>query len=105
MIPVVLHEARPLNPKPGDAWHVDNLDDWEIEHEVADRHKGKRPLFVKLPNGSEFCVYSPVINAGKPQPGSGWTVTGEAPNITLSPSVNIVGRWHGFIENGMIRTC
>jgi hypothetical protein len=33
-----------------------------------------------------------------------WDVSGEAPNITVSPSINCVelGGWHGFIQNGAI---
>lgn len=29
-----------------------------------------------------------------------WTVTGEAPNITVTPSINVIGIWHGWIRNG-----
>lgn len=36
----------------------------------------------------------------------GWTVTGEPPNITVSPSVNFddegVRHYHGFVQNGVI---
>lgn len=33
-----------------------------------------------------------------------WDVTGEAPNITVSPSINCLerGGWHGHIQNGVI---
>lgn len=31
-----------------------------------------------------------------------WTVTGEWPNITVTPSINSVGRYHGWIQNGVI---
>jgi len=33
-----------------------------------------------------------------------WDVTGEAPDITVSPSINCLepGGWHGFIQNGEI---
>jgi hypothetical protein len=36
--------------------------------------------------------------------GKGWTVTGEAPNLTVSPSINCLepGGWHGHIVNGEI---
>ncbi len=64
---------------------------------------GKRaPLYVKLPDGSEFCVdvrSSPEI--GKPS-GSGWKVTGNPPAITVSPSINIIPRYHGWLQNGVI---
>lgn len=32
--------------------------------------------------------------------GAMWDVTGEPPNITVSPSINVVGDWHGWIRNG-----
>jgi hypothetical protein len=59
------------------------------------------PLFVVLPNGEEFCpdfCYS--HTRGNTQ--AGWTVTGEAPNITVSPSINCIGRFHGWLQNGVI---
>lgn len=64
---------------------------------------GKRaPLYVKLPDGTEFCVDSrDSREIGKPS-GSGWTVTGEPPQITVSPSINILGRYHGYLKNGAI---
>lgn len=33
---------------------------------------------------------------------SGWTVSGEAPNLTVTPSINAAGEYHGFITNGVI---
>lgn len=33
-------------------------------------------------------------------PGARWLVTGEAPNITVTPSIDVVGVWHGWIRNG-----
>lgn len=40
--------------------------------------------------------------------GKGWEVTGDAPAITVSPSIHIrpgrgaPGEWHGFIRNGEV---
>jgi len=64
---------------------------------------GKRsPLMVRLPNGFEFCLDWKASHAGN----SGWVVSGEAPNITTSPSINMFpkdsGGWHGYIRNGAI---
>ena len=44
-----------------------------------------------------FCIDSAVSDETR-----GWTVTGEAPNITVSPSINIVGLWHGFLTSGIL---
>jgi hypothetical protein len=54
------------------------------------------PLFVKLPDGSEFCVDTCAYSEAGYH-GEGWTVTGNAPSITLSPSINVEGRYHGWI--------
>lgn len=32
----------------------------------------------------------------------GWTVSGEIPNITVHPSINIVGSYHGWLQNGVV---
>lgn len=32
----------------------------------------------------------------------GWTVTGEFPNITVTPSINATNVYHGWITNGVI---
>lgn len=32
----------------------------------------------------------------------GWTVTGKPPDITVSPSINYVGSYHGWLQNGVI---
>lgn len=60
----------------------------------------RQPLVVELPSG-HFCIDSSYIKKGVPQD-SGWAVTGDPPNVTLTPSVNIEGSYHGFITNGVI---
>jgi hypothetical protein len=62
-------------------------------------------MIVVLPTGSTFCLQSPTYRDGKPGP-AGWTVAGELPNVTVSPSINygIEGspyHWHGFLKNGV----
>ncbi len=37
-----------------------------------------------------------------PQDGPRWDVTGTPPHITVSPSINVIGVWHGFIRDGVI---
>jgi hypothetical protein len=63
------------------------------------------PLFVFLPGRTLFCVDGACWRAGsdnKIEYYGGWSVTGEAPVITMSPSINIVGSYHGFLQNGVI---
>ncbi len=39
-------------------------------------------------------------------PSPRWTRTGETlETLTLSPSVNVIGGWHGWIRNGEVITC
>ena len=58
------------------------------------------PLVVELPSG-HFCIDSVYTKDGVPRD-RGWTVTGEPPNITLTPSINVKGAYHGWITNGVI---
>lgn len=108
----VLHEQRPENPKPGDMWPDPEM----IEGELAEYyrqnllsekyfrrwHSRRPPLVVRLPNGVEFCVDSRPTKGG-----TGWDVTGEAPSITVSPSINSNGfsrehGYHGWLQNGVL---
>jgi hypothetical protein len=35
--------------------------------------------------------------------GPRWDVKGDPPNITVKPSINVIGIWHGFITDGVAR--
>lgn len=102
--PIKMREKRPENPQVGDMWPAPWLDDqpdkksaW-ISPEFRRDHQGKRPpMVVVLPGYGEWCIDDKMSSTG-----SGWTVTGEPPNVTLSPSVNAVGAYHGWIQNGVI---
>lgn len=64
---------------------------------VRDHMATRRPIIVMMPKTERFspdCCYTGRTN--------GWTVTGDAPSITVSPSVNLVGRYHGWIQGGVI---
>lgn len=81
---------------------------WYLEHPnylsrpYMERWAGKRPpLFVHLPGGVDFCVDSRPTRGGRLDDG-GWEVTGEAPHITVSPSISILGVYHGFIREGVV---
>lgn len=34
--------------------------------------------------------------------GETWTVNGDPPNISVSPSINAVGDYHGWLQNGVL---
>lgn len=76
--PIVLHGEQPPNAQPGDAWPLG--DAWA----------------VKLPGGAEWHTD---YESG---PGLRWDVTGEMPSITVNPSINDDGVWHGWIKDGVI---
>lgn len=107
-------EKKPDEPSEiqiGDMWYANHLiDDLDLlvtyeEQFFSVEYKrdwmGKRPpIFVKLPGGAHF---SPDFRATNPAHGeSGWVVTGNPPNITVSPSINAIGMYHGFLQNGIL---
>lgn len=74
---------------PGDMWpvlnEIDSHTDW----------------YVLLPDGSYHNIHA------KTNDGTGWDVSGEAPNFTVTPSINRHASynhkgWHGYITNGIL---
>jgi len=63
---------------------------------------GRRlPLFVLLPNGEEFSPdFAYAWARGKEQ--QGWTATGTPPLLTVQPSINCIGRYHGWLQGGLL---
>ncbi len=68
------------------------------------------PILVYLPGRSLFCVDGacwrtvpdPNGRGSRVEYYGGWTVTGSAELLTVSPSINCVGIYHGFITDGVI---
>jgi hypothetical protein len=58
-----------------------------------------RGITVKLPGFSGMNGWA-MEQEGSP--GNRWTVTGEIPNVTATPSVNCVGTYHGWVTNGVV---
>jgi hypothetical protein len=101
--PITFHETRPEKPQVGDMWFEPwYLEDGNRDYYLSDRYKrewmGKRPpLIVRLPSGRNFSI------DGKAKSGSdGWIVTGDPPKITVNPSINHVGDYHGWLQNGVL---
>jgi hypothetical protein len=61
----------------------------------------RRPLLVYLPGNLLFCVDCGTVADGVYSK-SGWTVTGVPPHITVYPSINVKGIYHGYLTNGVI---
>jgi hypothetical protein len=53
----------------------------------------RAPICVVCPNGEQWEIDRWSSN------GTGWTVTGDLPNITCAPSI-VVDGYHGFLRNG-----
>ena len=87
--------------KPGAMWFADEgypyFADY-VSEKYTDTWRDKRPpICVRIPSSEVFCVDA------RPSDGApGWDVSGDAPNITVAPSINIIGRYHGWIRNGVI---
>jgi hypothetical protein len=60
----------------------------------------ERGLCVKLPGCTHGNIWA--LKEKPTDGGNGWTWTGEAPNITATPSINFVGIYHGWVQNGMV---
>lgn len=95
--------------EPGDMWVDAKVprergDAYGLSTEYYRDWADKRgPIWVVLPNGDRFCVDSAYSNGPGYNPERhGWTVSGEAPNITVSPSINCIGRNHGWLQNGVL---
>ncbi len=104
---------RSLNQRPGAMWYAP----WYFDPAKDDRSKiindeffsvfyrqeyslRRPPLVVRCPNGGSWIVDQKANN------GDGWRITGDAPNITCTPSINM-GQYadqsrgyHGFLQNG-----
>ncbi|MHB1953562.1 MAG: hypothetical protein ACYCOU_07395 [Sulfobacillus sp.] len=92
----------------GDMFYVDMTQDvwpWAQDILLSDYYRQhnahRKPLMVRLPNRDFFLVDSKCVSQECGWYG-GWTVTGDAPLITVAPSINLVGRYHGWLKNGVL---
>lgn len=76
-------------------FNTSNLSDYYKQN-----NSGRRPLIVVFPGPYMFCIDEMCWRSGERY--GGWTVTGKAPLITVSPSINIGGTYHGFLQNGLL---
>ena len=106
-------DAAKENTEIGDAWYIpevqiktgkDGRRYWyghRLSLDYEQNNRGQRqPIAVVLPSkfgGARFCVDSDSTGGGP-----GWQVSGELPNLTVSPSINLGGIYHGWIQSGVI---
>lgn len=101
-----IKDVKMTSAKFGDMWFAPWLEKFKKSPEYESTHRGKRPpLVVFVPPGVPLCIDNPTSNMG----GHGWKVTGEAPNITVSPSIGIHrsdGKpgwmYHGWLKDGVL---
>jgi hypothetical protein len=74
-------------------------DAYWLKDATPDRYTGPdgKAWCVMLPGGMEWIVYGPASDTGEK-----WDVQGVPPLITVHPSINNVGVFHGHIKNGII---
>lgn len=79
------------------------------EHYWRDNARNRKPLYVALPikwhdgsTGVQLLLVDGQCYDGQRGYYDGWTVTGTPPQISVHPSINMVGHYHGFIQNGVI---
>lgn len=97
-LPVGTMFALPDGAHDGWPWYCakeENLSDYYRQH-----NSGRRPLFVILPGRHLFLIDGKCCSDGKRY--GGWMVSGVAPLITVSPSINIGDSYHGWLQNGVI---
>ena len=72
-----------------------NKSRWYLSsHYWKDWSAKRPPISVLCPSGSEWCIDAVSSN------GTGWTVTGDVPKITATPSIVVPG-YHGFLKDGV----
>lgn len=66
----------------------------------SDDHEKNRPgsdaVWIRLPNHEWFCPDKKYADNQQ------WTLTGDWPNVTVTPSINCIGSYHGWITNGQV---
>lgn len=89
----------------GDMWFLDvpaeELKERHLTAQYFAQNANRKPLVVMLPGRNYFLIDAQCWNPERSHYDA-WTVTGVPPNITVSPSINMVGRYHGFLQNGVI---
>ncbi len=79
--------------EPGMMWPLELLDEDSAGYSVVlCRHTDKA--------GRNWPIMWHTRQPAAGTPGARWLVTGQPPNLTVTPSINVVGVWHGWIRNG-----
>lgn len=94
-----------LKRQVGDMWFLDvpqeELKDRHLSDQYFAANSGRKPIIVMLPGRHCFCIDAKCFNAERGHYG-GWTVTGVPPAITVHPSIDMKGAYHGWLQNGVL---
>lgn len=75
---------------------------WRQDGQVV-RFDGLRPGAMYLDDDQGLVVLLPCRSFWHPdRQDRTWTRTGVPPNVTVTPSVNAVGRYHGWLRDGVL---
>jgi hypothetical protein len=95
----------------GDMWFLELSEEELRGSHLSDyywqNNSSRKPLVVLLPHKNYpdqkcyFLIDGKCYNQSQGHYG-GWTVTGVPPFITVAPSINMEGRYHGFLQNGVV---
>ncbi len=66
------------------------------------QHPRRAPILIRLPHGDTWCPDCMAWSEAQGLHGAGWAISGELPNVTITPSINCVGSFHGFVQSGQI---
>jgi hypothetical protein len=90
--------------KIGDMWFLDvpteELRNRELTDEYFAVNSNRKPLVVLLPGRNVFLIDGKCCSDGGFY--GGWNVSGTPPAITVAPSINAEGRYHGYLIAGVI---
>jgi hypothetical protein len=107
--------ATGARPRVGDCflapWFLDRVEDGGAvpesfaPHYLARPEPRRAPIVVVCPGPRWFCIDQRAYDLANHQGwyGDGWNVAGEAPSLTITPSINLVGTYHGYIESGILK--
>jgi len=99
---------KPEDQEPGDMWfcghYLENSEEdiafYLAPEYLKDNRKDRPPLMLALPGGAHWLIDGNASGAK-----SGWTVSGIPPKITARPSILVEGCYHGFLTDGVLKSC
>jgi hypothetical protein len=90
----------------GDMYFIDVPADELVKYKLSayyfEHNAARKPLMVLLPGRHFFMVDGQCYDSKRGGYYGGWQVTGVPPNITVHPSINMVGYYHGWLKNGVL---